>query len=84
LENKISDTEFEFNARLEIDYLNEEYGLKIPEGDYDTLGGFILDVHQDIPKIGEVIESNPYSFTILTMDKTKIQDVRLIIHPKEN
>jgi putative hemolysin len=39
IEKKINDTEFVFSARLEITYLNEEYSLNIPEGDYHTLSG---------------------------------------------
>lgn len=76
-EKKISDTEFIFSARLEIEYLNETYGLGLPEGDYDTLGGLIFFVHQNIPKPRDVVSFPPFECTILSTDQARIMDVRL-------
>lgn len=76
-EKQISETEFLFNARLEIDYLNDKYELNIPEGDYHTLGGFIFSAHENIPTRGETIEIGRFQFTILSTDKTKINEVRM-------
>ncbi|MEX0968319.1 MAG: hemolysin family protein [Bacteroidia bacterium] len=76
-EEKISESEYLFSARLEIDYLNENYHLQLPEGDYETLGGFILHIHKNIPEEGEVIELPPYEFTILAVDGARIEEVRL-------
>ena len=53
--------------------------LKMPEGDYDTLGGLILNVNEDIPSINDVILINNYKITVLTMDKTRIDTVRVTI-----
>jgi CBS domain containing-hemolysin-like protein len=78
-EKKISDTEFIFSARLEIDYLNEKYGLGLPEGDYDTLGGLIFFVHQNIPKPRDIVSYLPFEFLILSTDQARINDVRLKI-----
>ncbi|RYD71896.1 MAG: CBS domain-containing protein, partial [Sphingobacteriales bacterium] len=78
-EKKISDAEYIFSARLEIDYLNETYNLNLPEGDYDTLGGLIFLVHQNIPKVRDVISMSPFEFTILSTAKAKILDVRVKI-----
>jgi putative hemolysin len=41
--NQLSKNEFILSGRLEIDRINEEYDLDLPEGDYDTLSGFIID-----------------------------------------
>jgi CBS domain containing-hemolysin-like protein len=77
-EKRISDTEYVFSARLEIDYLNDKYNLSIPDGDYNTLGGFIISSYESIPSRGEVIDlMNKYQFTILSTEKTRINDVRL-------
>jgi putative hemolysin len=69
---------YRFSARHEIDYLNEKYGLNLPTGDYETLGGFILSVHEDIPQEQEVIQVPPYTITILEMDDNRINAVMLV------
>lgn len=78
-EKQISEKEFLFNARLEIDYLNNKYEFTIPEGDYQTLGGFITSNHGNIPSRGETITIGRFRFTILTTEKTRIQEIRMII-----
>jgi CBS domain containing-hemolysin-like protein len=77
-----SDT-YVFSARHEIDYLNEKYDLQLPYGDYETLGGFILSVNEDIPKPGDVIQVPPFTITVLTMDENRINTVRLEMHPEQ-
>ena len=78
-ENRIDDSNYLFSARHEIDYLNEKYELNIPEGEYDTLGGFIIEFHEDIPEIEEVIEIAPFTFTILSMEENRIDNVKMTI-----
>lgn len=76
LENKINDGEFEFSARLEVDYLNETYDLNIEENEaYETLGGFIVYHNEDIPKEDEIIEINNLYFKMLKVDSSKIMEV---------
>ncbi|WP_239693412.1 hemolysin family protein [Rufibacter roseus] len=66
-----------FSARQEIDYLNEKYQLQLPEGDYETLGGFILSVLEEIPSTGDVISVAPFEIKILSMDEHRINTVHL-------
>lgn len=85
LENKISDNEFEFSARLEVDYLNETYDLNIEENEaYETLGGFIVYHNEDIPKENEIIEINNLYFKMLKVDSSKIMEVYLKVLDKED
>lgn len=77
--NQLSKNEFILSGRLEIDRINEEYNLDIPEGDYDTLSGFILNHHETIPENNEVIEIGKYQFKIMDVSDTKIETVKLII-----
>ena len=80
LEKKISDTEFNFSARLEVDYLNEEYSLNIPKSEaYETLGGFIIEHTENIPKENEVVDIEYFEIKILKMSSAKIEEVRLKI-----
>jgi putative hemolysin len=78
LEEIVGQGEFHFSAKLETDYLNEMYDLGIPEGEYDTLGGFIISEHENIPRVGEVIDISPYRITILESSGNRINTVHLI------
>ena len=81
IEEQISDTEYLFSARLEVEYLNETYHLNIPESEeYETLGGFIVLHNEGIPTQGEVIEIPPFTFTIEACSQTKIETVRLTVN----
>ena len=83
LENKINDREYEFSARLEVDYINETYNLNIEENEaYETLGGFIVYHHEDIPKEEEIIEINEFQFKMTRVDSSKINEVYLKIIDK--
>ncbi|MBC5774535.1 HlyC/CorC family transporter [Pontibacter sp. KCTC 32443] len=66
------------SARLEVDYLNDKYELGLPEGDYETLGGFIFSEVGEIPSPGDVIEYPPFNIRILSMDENRINTVRLV------
>ena len=81
IEEQISDTEYLFSARLEVEYLNETYHLDIPESEeYETLGGFIVLHNEGIPTQGEVIEIPPFTFSIEACSQTKIETVRLTVN----
>jgi CBS domain containing-hemolysin-like protein len=80
LVKKISDKEFILAGRLEIDYLNQEYALNLPQSDeYETLAGLILNHHQSIPDIREQINIERFTFTILEASGSRIDKVVLKI-----
>jgi len=67
-----------FSGRLEIDYLNEKYKLELPESDeYDTLAGYIISHHQNIPKLNDKIMTEKYEIRILKVSRTRIELVQL-------
>ena len=78
IEEKINDREYRLSARIEVDYLNETYGLELAEdNNYETLGGLIVNHTENIPSTGEVIEIDNYQFTILKESTSKIEEVYL-------
>jgi CBS domain containing-hemolysin-like protein len=83
VEQQIAENTYLLSARHEIDYLNERYAWNIPEGDYDTLGGYILSIYEDIPDLNEVIEIPPYIFTITAIQDTRIDVVQMTIKPED-
>jgi CBS domain containing-hemolysin-like protein len=81
VERKIQDNEYLFSGRLEIEYLNETFHLNIPErDDYDTLAGFILYHHLNLPLAGEIIQIDPYTFIIRKVTNTRIDLVQMTVN----
>jgi CBS domain containing-hemolysin-like protein len=76
-EKKLSNDEFIFSGRLELDYLNEKYDLEFPENESETLSGFIINRHEAIPRLKERIIIDDYEFEILSVSDTRIEMVRL-------
>ena len=80
VEQDLGDGKYRFAARHEVDYLNDTYGLNIPETDeFDTLAGFILHNHEDIPKLKERITIPPFRFVITKVEGHRIEEVELTV-----
>jgi CBS domain containing-hemolysin-like protein len=78
IEMKISENEFIFSGRIEIDYLNEKYKFNLETSDeYETLAGYIIQFHESIPEVNETIEIQPYKFTILKSSGNRIEEVKI-------
>jgi CBS domain containing-hemolysin-like protein len=76
-EKKLSNDEFIFSGRLELDYLNEKYALDLPENESETLSGYIINQHETIPHLKDRIIVGDYEFEILNVSDTRIEMVRL-------
>ncbi|HEY9115501.1 MAG TPA: hemolysin family protein [Bacteroidales bacterium] len=78
VEQQLSEKDYLFSTRLEIDYINEKYKLNIPESEeYGTLAGFIIHHHESIPHINEEILIEPFLFTVTKSHKNKLEEVKL-------
>ena len=66
------------DARVDVEDLNEELQLDIPENDFDTLGGFVFDLFGKIPVKYEKVKYNDIEFIIQDMDGYKIKTVKII------
>lgn len=77
VEKQISENEFIFSGRLELDYLNEKYELDFPETESETLSGYIIDQHETIPRAKERIIIDKYEFDVLNVSDTRIEMVKL-------
>lgn len=81
-EVQISEDEFLFSARLEIDYLNQKYKFELPVSDeYETLAGLIISRHEDIPSEQEEIQIDDFLFVITRASESRIEEVRLKFNP---
>jgi len=81
VEVQISENEFIFSGRHEIDFLNEKYHLNLPiSDDYETLSGLIVNHCENIPQLHAEIVINTFSFNILEVEQTRIEKVQLLRH----
>jgi len=79
-DQQIDSTTFIFPGRSYVEDINRKYSLALPESDeYETISGLLLDHLENIPKKEDVIEFEDYRFTIINVNKTTIQEVRLVI-----
>jgi putative hemolysin len=79
VERQLEDHTYIMSARHEIEYLNDKYNWNLPEGDYDTLGGLVIHLNEDLPVMNEVIQMPPFSFTILDMEDAKLNTIKVQI-----
>ncbi|MBQ7773803.1 MAG: HlyC/CorC family transporter [Bacteroidales bacterium] len=76
IEKKISDDEYIFSARLEVEEINRKFGLDLPESDeYETLAGLIMHYNENIPKEKEILQFGTFSYTILKTTRKRIETV---------
>ena len=68
---------YEIDGAMNIDEANDELELNIPEGDYETIAGFILENFQKIPEIGEKTSYGNLRITINEVDGSRISKVRI-------
>ena len=80
IDEKISDNEFLFSSRMEVDQINDKYNLQLPESEeYETIAGFLLTLNEDIPEKDEEIEFEDKLFIVDSVDEKSIQLIRVLI-----
>ena len=76
LERQIKEGEWLFSARLDISDINERWGLGLPQNEnYNTLGGYILDLYQSLPEKGTVVRSDQYLFLVQKTRTNRLEEV---------
>jgi CBS domain containing-hemolysin-like protein len=79
VEKRISENEYIFSGRLELDYLSEKYELEFPDEESETLSGYIINHHETIPRQKERIIVDDYEFDVISVSDTRIEMVKLKI-----
>jgi CBS domain containing-hemolysin-like protein len=82
-ETEVAAGHFILSTRLEIEYLNEKYNLSLPEGDYHTLGGFVISICGKIPRVRESIREGSFEFVVTKAKGARIEEVELYIRNEE-
>jgi CBS domain containing-hemolysin-like protein len=76
---KIAENHFEMSGKTKIDELIEKLNLNIPEGEYDTVGGYIMSYLGEVPAVNAVVETEDYLMTVLEMKGVRVEKVSLLI-----
>ncbi len=85
VEERISPTEFLFSARVEVEYLVEEYGLNMEESEeYDTLAGYIMHRTGTVPEPGEIVDDGPFRFTVTNVSHGRVDLVNVVVKDVED
>ncbi len=80
VEKRISEREFVFSCRLEVEYLNDKYNMNIPESEeYDTLAGYIISRYEELPTAGTVMDFDGMRIKILSTTRSRIELARVEI-----
>jgi CBS domain containing-hemolysin-like protein len=69
---------------LREDELMEQTGFELPEGPYETLAGFLLSRLGHIPVVGESLEERGWEFTVMEVDRHRVEQVRVVAPPPED
>jgi CBS domain containing-hemolysin-like protein len=80
LEKKLSDTEYIFSGRLELDYLYEKYGIDFSADTTETLSGYLIHQNESIPKLRQVLHLSHFDAEIIAVSDTRIEKVKIKIH----
>jgi CBS domain containing-hemolysin-like protein len=80
IEKKLSDKDYIFSGRLELDYLTEKYGINFGAENSETLSGYLIHHHEAIPKVKTLITLAHFDAEVLAVSDTRIEKVKIKIH----
>ncbi|MDD7388424.1 MAG: hemolysin family protein [Lachnospiraceae bacterium] len=80
---KISDREYSIDASMRLDDLNDALNLDFQSEDYDSLGGLVIGLLDRLPEAGETVQDGAYTFTVESIDKNRIERIRLLLPEPE-
>jgi len=75
---KVSEAEFLVPGRMEVVRFAEEIGVRLPDGDYATVGGFLTDLAGRIPPPGETFEVPGATLTVTSASERAVLEVRVL------
>lgn len=75
---QISEAEFLVEGRVAIGELNEVLDTRLPDEDWDTVGGLVFNTLEHVPEEGESVECDGWTFTVVEMEGRRIRRVRVV------
>ena len=76
---KISDTEYRVEGSVKLDDLNDMLDIRLESEDYDSIGGYIIGLIDNLPEVGQTVSDGVFTFQVESLERNRIKWVRLWI-----
>ena len=74
---KVRENEYIVNAKMDIYDLEELLGIEFPEGDYQTVGGFVISQIENIPSKGDLVDYGGYEFVVIGTEAYRLSKISI-------
>lgn len=80
----IGNGQYEVEGSVKLDDLNDVLGTELESEDYNSVGGYIIELLDDIPEVGEVAVKDGISYEVLSLDKNRVDKVLIRMEQTEH
>ena len=81
---EVSESQYEIDASVKLSDLSDSIGIKLESEDYDSLGGYVIELLDHLPEEGETVKKDGITFRVVSVDKNRIEKVAILIDPELN
>lgn len=78
----LSENHYEVEASMKLNDLRDEIGIILESEDYDSLGGYVIELLDHLPTVGETVKKDGITLKVVSMDKNRIDRVSILIDPE--
>ena len=79
---RVSERQYEIDASVKLSDLYDSTGIKLESEDYDSLGGYVIELLDHLPAEGETVKKDGITFRVVSVDKNRIERVAILIDPE--
>lgn len=76
---KISDNHYEIDAAMKLSDLEDSIGIELESENYDSLGGYVIELLDHLPNVGETVKKDGITFQVVSMEKNRIDRIAVTI-----
>ena len=79
---EVSESQYEIDASVKLSDLSDSIGIKLESEDYDSLGGYVIELLDHLPEEGETVKKDGITFRVVSVDRNRIEKVAILIDPE--
>ncbi|MCM1203721.1 MAG: hemolysin family protein [Bacteroidales bacterium] len=79
---KLDENRFEVDGAMKLSDLEDSIGISLESEDYDSLGGYVIELLDHLPNEGETVKKDGITLKVISMDKNRIDRVAIMIDPE--